>query len=57
MHFLILLLLALAVFLYFTLKLLRKPESRRYLILLLIVDTWLTIVLVYLLYSALFDIT
>ena len=57
MHFLILLLSALAVFLYFTLKLFRQPESRRYLVLLLIVDVWLTIVLGYLLYSAFFDIT
>ena len=57
MHFLILLLFALAVFLYFTLKLFRQPESRRYLVLLLIVDVWLTIVLGYLLYSAFFDIT
>ena len=55
MHFLILLLFALALFLYFTFKLLRRPEARRYLILLLIVDTWLMIVLGYLLYSALFD--
>ncbi len=56
MHFLILLLLALAVFLYFTFTLLKRPESRRYLVLLLIVDAWLTIVLGYLLYSAVFDV-
>lgn len=55
MHFLILLLLALSIFLYFTFKLLRRPEYRRYLILLLIVDTWLAIVLIYLLYSAVYD--
>jgi len=55
MQFLILLLLALAVLLYNTFKLIKRPESRRYLILLLIVDTWLTIVLVYLLYTAAFD--
>lgn len=55
MHFLILLLFALTFFLYFTFKLLRNREARRYLIILLIIDTWLSIVLVYLLYSAAFD--
>ncbi len=55
MHFLILLLFALAVFLYFTFTLLKRPESRRYLVLLLIVDAWLTVVLVYLLYSAILE--
>ena len=55
MQFLILLLLALAVLLYNTFKLWKRPESRRYLILLLIVDAWLTIVLFYLLFSAAFD--
>lgn len=52
MHFLILLLLALAFFLFWTFKLLRRPESRRYLVFLLIIDIWLGIVLAYLLFSA-----
>jgi hypothetical protein len=55
MHFLILLLLALAIFLFWTFKLMRRPESRRYLVFLLIIDIWLGIVLVYLLFSAAFD--
>lgn len=55
MHFLILLLLALSVCLFFTFKLLRQVESRRYLVLLLIIDTWLMAVLGYLFYSAVFD--
>ncbi len=55
MHFLIFLLLALSVFLYFSFQQFKKAESRRYLILLLIVDAWLIIVLTYLLYSAAFD--
>lgn len=55
MHFLILLLLALSFFLYLTFKLIRLPEFRRYLVLLLIIDVWLSIILFYLFYSALFD--
>lgn len=55
MHFLILLLLGLGFFLYFTLRLWRQPGMGRYVVLLLIVDGWLSIVLGYLLYSALFD--
>jgi hypothetical protein len=55
MQFLILLLFALSFFLYQTFRLFRKVELRRYLVLLLIVDAWLSIVLVYLLYSAAFD--
>jgi hypothetical protein len=55
MQFLILLLAALAFFLYHTFRIMRNVELRRYLVLLLIVDIWLTIVLFYLFYSALFD--
>ena len=55
MHFLIFLLFALAFFLFFTFKLLKQPGSRRYVALLLIIDAWLSVVLVYLLYSAVFD--
>jgi len=55
MQFLILLLFALTFFLYQTFLIFRKVELRRYLVLLLIVDIWLSIVLVYLLYSAAFD--
>ncbi len=53
MQFLILLLLGLTFFLYHTFKLMRRREAWRYLILLLIVDAWLIIVLLYLLSSAL----
>jgi len=55
MSFLILLLFALGFFLYLTLRLWRRPDMWRYVVLLLIVDGWLGIVLAYLLYSALFD--
>lgn len=55
MQFLILLLFALAFFLYYTFSILRKPELRRYLVILILVDGWLLIVLGYLLFSALFD--
>ena len=55
MHFLILLLLGLSFFLYLTFRLLKQPESRRYLVFLLIIDAWLSIVLFYLLFSAAFD--
>ncbi len=55
MHFLILLLAALSFFLYLTFKVRRQPDSTRYLILLLLIDTWLIVVLGYLLYSAVFD--
>lgn len=55
MQFLIFILLALAISLYFTFGLLKKKESWRYLVFLVLIDTWLSIVLIYLLYSALFD--
>jgi hypothetical protein len=55
MQFLILILLALAISLYFTFGLLKKKESWRYLVFLILVDTWLGAVLIYLLYSAFFD--
>lgn len=55
MQFLIILLLVLSFFLYQTFRLWPKVELRRYLVLLLIVDAWLSIVLMYLFYSALFD--
>jgi|GEM_PF-3442898 len=55
MHFLILLLLALAFFLHLSFKLWKKPGAGRYLVILGIIDAWLVIVLGYLLYSAVFD--
>ena len=55
MQFLILLLAALSFFLYLTFKVIRQPESRRYLLFLFVIDAWLGIVLAYLLYSAIFD--
>jgi hypothetical protein len=55
MHFLIFLLIALAISLYFTFKLLRQRQSWRYLFFLLLIDIWLLVVLVYLFYSAIFD--
>ena len=55
MQFLILLLLALAFFLYLTFKLFKQPEYRRYLAFVFIIDAWLIVVLGYLLYSAVFD--
>jgi hypothetical protein len=55
MHFLILLLLGLTVVLYFTFRLWRRSDLRRYLVLLLIIDGWLSIVLFYLFYSAIFN--
>ncbi len=55
MQFLILLLALLSFFLYLTFNLIKKPGNLRYLIILFIIDGWLSIVLVYLLYSAAFD--
>ena len=55
MHFLILLIFALSMALFFTFTLYRSKASRGYLAMLLIVDIWLSIVLSYLLFSAVFD--
>jgi hypothetical protein len=55
MHFLILLLAALAFFLHLTFRLWKNPDARLYLALVGIIDAWLMIVLVYLLFSAAFD--
>ena len=55
MHFLILLLLALAFFLNLTFQLWKKPDARRYLVLVGIIDVWLIGVLSYLLFTAAFD--
>jgi hypothetical protein len=55
MQFLIFILLGLSISLYFTFSLLKKRESWRYLVFLVLVDTWLSIVLIYLLYSAWYD--
>lgn len=56
MHFLILLLLGLATTLFITFKIFRNVELRRYLIFLLIIDIWLSVVLMYLLFNAAFDL-
>ena len=55
MHFLILLMLGLATTLFITFKIFRNEELRRYLIFLIIIDIWLSVVLMYLLFSAAFD--
>jgi hypothetical protein len=55
MHFVILLLAALTFFLYLTLGVAKDPEKRKFFVVYLLVDTWLTIVFVYLLVTALSD--
>ena len=55
MHFVILLLGALALFLYLTLGVVKDPQKRNFFYLYLVVDIWLTIVFIYLLYSAFTD--
>jgi hypothetical protein len=55
LHFVILLLAALTFFLYLTLGVAKDPEKRKFFIVYLLVDTWLTIVFVYLVVSALSD--
>jgi hypothetical protein len=55
LHFVIILLGALALFLYLTLGVVKDPDKRNFFYLYLVVDIWLTIVFVYLLYSAFTD--
>jgi uncharacterized membrane protein YedE/YeeE len=55
MHVLILLLAALAVFLFLTFKLARQPDMRRYLYFFILIDAWISLVLVYLLVTAVVD--
>jgi hypothetical protein len=56
MHFLLALILGLALLLYATLRLWRKPHYRIFLAMLLILDLWVGGVLLYLIVSALFDL-
>ncbi|MFA9421564.1 MAG: hypothetical protein ACERLB_15545 [Gammaproteobacteria bacterium] len=55
MHFVIVLLAAITFFLYLTMGVAKDPEKRKFFIVYLLVDTWLIIVFVYLLVSALSD--
>ena len=55
MHFVILILGGLALFLFLTLGVAKDPEKRNFFYLYLVVDIWLTIVFLYLLYSAFTD--
>ncbi len=55
MQFVIILLGTLALFLYLTLGVAKDPQKRNFFYLYLVVDIWLTIVFVYLLYSAFTD--
>lgn len=56
MHFLLGLILALALLLYATVRLWCRPQYRLYLAMLLILDLWVGGVLLYLIVSALFDL-
>jgi nitrogen fixation/metabolism regulation signal transduction histidine kinase len=55
MHVLILLLAALAFFLFVTFKLARQPDLRRYFYFFVLIDAWISMVLVYLLVTAVVD--
>jgi hypothetical protein len=55
LHFVIVLLAAITFFLYLTMGVAKDPEKRKFFIVYLLVDTWLIIVFVYLLVSALSD--
>lgn len=55
MQFVILLLAALAFFLFLTLGVARNPEKRNYFYLFLLVDIWLASVFIYLIYEALIN--
>lgn len=55
MHLLIILLAVLAFFLYLTLGAAKKPEKTKFYYLYLLVDAWLTSILVYLLVTAFLD--
>ena len=55
MHLVILLLAALALFIYLTLDARRDPEKRKLFILFVVIDLWLAAVFLYLLASAVLD--
>ena len=55
MHLVILLLAALALFVFLTLDARRDPEKRKLLVLYVLIDLWLSGVFVYLLVSAVLD--
>ena len=55
MHLVILLLAALALFIYLTLDARRDPEKRKLFILFVVIDLWLGAVFLYLLVSAVLD--
>jgi len=55
LHFVIVLLAAITFFLYLTMGVAKDPEKRKFFIVYLLVDTWLIIVFIYLLFSALSD--
>jgi hypothetical protein len=55
MHLVILLLTALALFVYLTLGARRDPEKRKLFILYVVIDLWLGAVFIYLLVSAVLD--
>lgn len=55
MQFLIALLAALAFFLFLTMGVAKDPQKKNYFYLYLLIDIWLIIVFVYLIYEALFD--
>ena len=55
MHLVILLLAALALFVYLTLDARRDPEKRKLFILFVVIDLWLAAVFLYLLVSAVLD--
>jgi len=55
MHFVIILLAVLALFLYLTLSVAKDPEKRQFFYLYLLVDIWLGSIFCYLLVTAVFD--
>jgi len=55
MHFVIILLALLALFLYLTLSVAKDPEKRQFFYLFLMIDVWLGSAFVYLLVTALVD--
>ena len=55
MHFVIILLSVLALFLYLTLSVAKNPEKRQFFYLYLLVDIWLGSIFSYLLFTAVFD--
>jgi hypothetical protein len=55
MHFVIILLAVLSLFLYLTLSVVKDPEKRKFFYLYLLVDIWLGSVFIYLLVTAFLD--